>query len=462
MPYTAYKFRLYPTAAQSAALDNQLETLRQVYNAALSWWRDAYQYERSGRGQVIPRRAKSDGGERKCGLVESLYPVISGLRNSQLEAQKNGEPGPHWLTQVSAVSMRDTLTRVEKAFQGFYQRLARGSKKPGYPRLKRDGRLRSIPFNNYGSGATLLNASSRKVAGNSGESLGGFRLGLFAVGRVKVKMHRPVVGTIKTVTVTRETDGKWYAILVCERPETLVDRKVGRAVGVDVGLAQFFTTSDGEQVGNPRFLQATLPELRRLQRSSSRKMAEAKRAKRRFHECRNLQKSLLDVARLVVRVGNQRKEFHHQQAKRLIDRHATVCVERLNVQGMVRNGKLSRAISDAGWRTFVERLKQHAAKAGASVIEVDAAYTSQTCSACGHCEADNRPSQAVFRCVACGLAENADVNAAKNILARGLDGAGSVPARLNVAPLPPGSSGGMGERAGRSLKSPKRFRKPRR
>lgn len=426
-----------------------METLRQVYNTALGWWRDAYAYEKAGRGNVIPRRTKKTGdGERKFGLLETLYPIISGLRNLQMAEQKEGEPGPHWLTQVSAVSVRDTIARVQKAFDNFYRRCQQGAAKKGYPRFKPFGRLRSIPFDNYGGGCNLRDHTGRQVAGDSGERLNGFRLDLFGAGRVKVKLHRPLVGKIKTASVKRDMDGKWYATFVCEQPEPEVVQKGGPAVGVDVGLEHFLTTSDGEHVAPPKFLKTSLPKLRRLQRAASRKAEGAKKSKRKFRECRNLQKSYRRVARLHVKVRNQRKEHRHQVAGRLVERYGTVCVESLNVQGMMRNDKLSRAIGDAGWSGFVTTLKHKAAKAGVRVVEVDPRGTSQTCPECGRVVKKGL-AERTHRCD-CGYTVHRDHAAARVILARGTNGVGQPPVRHNVDPLPPEQSGGKVKRAGRT------------
>lgn len=448
MAYAAYQFRLYPNATQETDLRNQLETLRQVYNAALGWWKDAYAYEKAGRGDIIPRVPKKSGtGKRKHGLTETLYPLIAGLRNDHLARQKAGETGPHWLAQVSSTAIRDTIGRVEKAFKNFYERVKKGAKKVGYPRFKAYGRLTSIPFENY-NGCVLRDPTGRRVVGDSGESLRGFRLDLFGVGRIGVNLHRPIVGKIKTVNVKRDADDKWYVTFICEQPETVVEPKTGPAVGIDVGLEHFLTTSDGEHEPNPRFLASSLKKLRKEQRSASRKIESAKKTKRKFRECKNLQKAFRVVARTHVRVRNQRKEGHHQVSNRLVERYATVCVESLNVRGMLRNGKLARAIADAGWSGFVGTLKLKAAKAGVRVVEVDPYGTSQECPECG-AVVKKKLSERTHRCP-CGYETHRDHAAARVILARGIQGAVPAPSQPNAAPLPAEQSAGKGKRAGRS------------
>jgi putative transposase len=432
VPHLAYKFRLYPNANQTRELGSQLETLRQVYNAGLAWWKDAYEREKLDE-RIIPRRPKKNGdGETKRGILETLYPIFADLRNFQIADQKAGGDGPHWLTRVAAVPIRDTLKRLQKAFENFYRRLADKKDKAGFPRFKARNRLCSIPFDNYPQGGCILrNAEGKTLTGEVAE-LRGNRVDVFGVGRIKVKSHRLIVGKIKTVAIVREPDGKWYAVFTCEVPAKEVPPKEGAAVGIDVGLEHFLTTSDGEHEANPRFYKKELKRLRRLQRSASRKVEAAKKAKAKFRERKNLQKSFREVARLHVRVKNLRKEHHHQVTNRLVDRYATVCAEKLNVQGMVRNGKLSRSIQDAGWSGFLNTLKLKAERAGVRFVEVDARGTSQTCPECnGEARKDLRVR--THNCPHCGYIAHRDHAAARVILARGTipNGAGSVPARHN-------------------------------
>lgn len=425
MAHTAYKFRLYPNATQAQALDSQLETLRHVYNAALAYWRDLYAEEK--------RAPKSN----------ELYKVFSTLRNLQIADLRDGGAGPHWLARVSSIAMRDTCVRVKKAFDNFFRRVKQKAGKVGYPRFKGYGRLTSIPFENYGSGCTLRGAAGAALKANVPLARKGYRLDVFGAGRIKVIAHRAVVGTIKTACVERDVDGKWYVVLVAQGPDVTPEPKIGPAVGIDVGLEHFLTTSDGTHVANPRLLKGQLKTLRRLQRSSSRKIEAAKKRKAKFRECKNLQKSFRKVSKLHVRVRNLRKEQHHQVANRLVRECGTVCVEKLNVRGMVRFGKLSRAVSDAGWSAFLTVLKHKAVKAGVRFVEVDASGTSQTCPECG-AVAKKTLSQRRHACP-CGYETQRDHAAARVILARGTNGGGPLPAAVeqtNPVGMPPERSGG--------------------
>lgn len=445
MSHLAYKFRLNPNATQAKLLESSLETLRQVYNTALGYWRDLYAEEKRS-----PKRGE-------------LNKLIISYRRLQLADQKAGGAGPHWLTHVSAVAIRDTCKRVEVAFDNFFRRVKQKAAKVGYPRFKKYGRLTSIPFDNYiGGGCTLRDGKGQAVTKDVPLARKGYRLDVFGVGRIKVTAHRAIVGTIKTVCVERDVDGKWYVVLVAQQPDVKPEPSTLPPVGIDMGLEHFLTTSDGRHEPNPRILKGGLKKLRRIQRASSRKMEAAKKRKAKFRECKNLKKSFQKVAKLHVRVRNLRKEHHHQVANRLVRECGTVCAEKLNIRGMVRNGKLSRAIQDAAWGGFLIVLKHKAVKCGVQFVEVDASGTSQTCPQCG-AVAKKKLSQRRHVCP-CGLDIQRDHASALVILARGTgsNGGGSPPAvRVNdpnLVGMPPDSShersgGGRGGRRNSLAKS---------
>ena len=274
---------------------------------------------------------------------------------------------------------------------------------PGYPRFKSRDRFDSIEFPAYGDGIKLVG--------------GGLRIQ--HVGMVRIKMHRPIEGEVKTVTLKREA-GKWYAVFSCDLGDVAIEPSTNPPVGIDVGLESFLTTSDGEQEPNPRYQKKGLPELRRAQRSLARKKRGGKRRRR----------SKRKVAKIHARVARLRREHHHQVALKLVRRYGLVAVESLNIQGMLKNDRLARSISDAGWSGFLLTLRSKAESAGVAFVEVDARGTSQQCSARG---AEVRKELSVRRhdCEHCGLSLQRDENAARNILARGLQ-ARIGPAERNV------------------------------
>jgi putative transposase len=357
----AFKFRLWTNANQERELSIMLETHRRLYNAALAQRKDSWETLKIG--------------------------VKYTEQSAWYKAQRRENP---WFRRINFSSAQGTLRRLDKAFANFFRRLKSGQK-PGYPRFKGADRFDSIEFPSHGDGIRL--------AGN--------RLRVQHVGRVRVCLHRAVEGTIKALTLKREAE-KWFLVVICELPEYSELANINPAAGLDVGLEHFLTTSDGEQLANPRFLKTELPALRKAGRSVSRKKLRGT----------NRRKAVKVLRRKHARIANLRREHAHKISNSLLGRYGLIAVERLNVQGMLRNRRLARAIADAGWAGFISTLKSKAARAGAQVVEVDPGGTSQECSGCG-AEVPKTLSTRIHRCI-CGLVLHRDVNAARVILRRAL------------------------------------------
>jgi putative transposase len=251
-----------------------------------------------------------------------------------------------------------------------------------------------------------------------------------AVGRVKVRQHRPVPGIVKTLQLKRE-HRRWYVIVVAEAaPEPLPS--AGRQVGLDLGVARFLTTSDGQVVANPRFLAASVEVIADLQR----RMARAKPGSGNRRRIRRA------LARQWRKVRNRRRDFHHKTARTLVNDCDAIAVEKLNKAGMTRrpapepdlgkpgaylpNGAaakagLNKSILDAAWAQFTNILAGKAEEAGRRVVFVNPAGTSITCHQCGRrCE---RPRRDTVACPVHGPMD-ADLNGAKNICTRAGLGSG--------------------------------------
>lgn len=360
----AFKYRLYPTKAQETALDNTLLLCQRLYNGCLEERRGAY---------------------KKAGKSVSVY--------DQMKALPEVKDGVPEYKGVNAQVLQSVVRRVDRAFQGFFSRVKAG-KTPGYPRFK--------PRDRYDS-FTYPQPAQHSVSGD------GRHVYFPKIGNVRIRLHRPFAGKLKTLAVKRE-GREWYAVLTCEVPKAEPLPAMGSQVGIDVGTTWFYTTSDGEFCENHRFFQASSRKLRVAQRSLARKPKGRSNRRKKAKE---------RVAKLYRKTARQRLQLHHEEAKRLITSHDLICHEDLNVKGMAQ-GNLGKQIHDVGWGQFFQILSSKAAEAGRRVIAVDPRYTSQRCRMCGHTEKGNRGSQANFRCLSCGHAENADVNAAKNILSKGL------------------------------------------
>ena len=247
---------------------------------------------------------------------------------------------------------------------------------------------------------------------------------------MKVNQHRPVAGTVKTISVKRE-GVRWFVVLSCDDVPAEPLPATGAVVGVDMGVASFLTTSDGVHVQNPRHLAASADRLATAQQV-------VERRKRRSNRQRKARARVSVIHRKVAR---QRLDHAHKTALDLVRGYDVIAVEALQIRNMVRRAKpkpdpdtpgvflpnggsaktgLNKSISDAGWGVFLSILHAKAESAGRLVIEVNPANTSRTCPQCGHCSGDNRRTQALFRCVACGYTAHADINGAVNILRAGL------------------------------------------
>jgi putative transposase len=359
----AYKFRLFTNRSQEQALDAILEQHRRLYNLALRERRDVYEAE---------ERSVSYGeqsGRFKEG--RRVFPRFAVLNFSSAQA---------------------TLRRLDKAFKAFFRRVKSGEC-PGYPRFKPEGRFRTVEFPSYGDGCRLKDNG---------------RLYLQHVGHIKVKLHRPVEGTIKTVSVKRSC-GKWYVVFSCDLGDAPEPGSTGPAVGIDLGLSSFLVTSDGASVEPPRYYRKAHKTLRRAQRSLARKKKGSTRRGKARHR----------VAKLHEKTANQRRDFHHKQARKLVDAHYLIAHEALNIKGIART-RLAKSTHDAGWAQFVNILASKAEYAGVRVVAVDPRNTTQACSSCGALpEAKKTLSDRVHSC-SCGYVADRDVNAARNILHLGL------------------------------------------
>jgi putative transposase len=223
---------------------------------------------------------------------------------------------------------------------------------------------------------------------------------------VKIVVHRPLAGKMKNCTVTRAKSGKFYVSLQCELEIDDPGPRPGR-VGIDLGLIDFVSTSEGEKVAAPKPLRRAERRLKMRQRRLSRKQKRSRNWEKARHRC------AVDHER----VTNQRRDFHHQWSRSLVDRYGTIAIEELNIQGMVGNGRLAKSISDAGWGQFVRFLRYKAEWSGGVILNVDRFFpSSQLCSECGEKHPALQLTDRRWICPNCGVLHDRDINAAINIL----------------------------------------------
>lgn len=360
----SFQFRLRPTKKQERLLSEQLEECRWLYNELLS--------------------------QRKLSFEELNVSLSKYQQLMFLPLFKEERPT---LTKVHSQVLQNIVDRLDKAFQNFFRRCQTGEK-PGFPRFRGMHRYNSLCYP------------------QSGFSVEESRLALSKVGSVRMKQHRPIVGTIKTCTLRKNASGDWDVSLSCEvdvspKP-TLAD-----SVGIDMGLSTFATLSNGEEIANPRFFKRGEKRLAKAQNKLA-KLTIGTAPRRKQGKV---------TAKIHEKIRNQRKDFCHKQAKKIVDQYQYICIEELQTAKMVEKSPLAKSITDASWSQFHQFLTYKAVEAGRKLGTVNPAYTTQDCSHCGYREPKSL-SQRWHNCPQCGFQATRDLNAARNILALGLDGLG--------------------------------------
>lgn len=361
-----YKYRLYPTNKQKRILNQTLDVCRYLYNDSLAERKSAWECDKKS---ISYNDQAAELTQRK--KVNS-YPALK---------------------QVHSQVLQDVLRRVDKAFQNFFRRVKNGEE-PGYPRFKSENRYDSFTYP------------------QSGFELNGNHLFLSKIGSIKVKLHReiPKNAVIKTCTIEREVD-LWYVCFSVElKLPAASTKEIKAAVGIDMGLNHMMTLSNGEVIDNPRHLKKTEKKLAKHQRRLSRKKRGSK----------NRGKQKKKVAHIHKQIVNQRKDMHHKLSRMLVNNYDLIVFEDLKVKNMVKNPHLAKSISDAGWEQLTRFTSYKAEEAGSVVVEVNPDGTSQECCVCKHKE-HLTLAQRTFRCSNCGNEMDRDVNAAINILNRGLE-----------------------------------------
>jgi len=357
----AFKYRIHPTKSQRTKMNQTLELCRWTYNETLAYRKNAYESE----GKSI-----------------SKYET-----HNLLPKWKKDKPE---LKEVFSQTLQNTQERVDLAFKAFFRRVKAGEE-PGYPRFKGRGQYDSFSYPQMGF------------------KLDNGLLKLSKIGNIKIKLHRPIEGKIKRLTVRRSATGKWFACFSVEQEnQSLPPWKDGAVVGVDVGLESFATLSNGEKIANPRFFRKEEKELAKAQRKLS------KASKGSFEWL----KALKVVERIHERITNKRYDFAHQISHDLVEQYGLIAFEDLNIKSMINNHNLAKNISDVAWNMLVTLTTYKAESAGSMVVLVDPRNTSKMCSRCGIL-VEKSLSDRVHNCSQCGLSMDRDWNAAINILRLG-------------------------------------------
>ena len=351
--FTATKIRLYPTLEQSTAFAKQFGCVRWAYNNALA--ESQKHYRETGKGLTYAKLA------------------------ARLPALKQEF---EWLKEADAQGLQQSIQHLSRAFENFF------AKRGAYPAFKRKNDKQAVSY-------------PQRV------KLQGKRIYCPKVGWVKCVVHREIIGKIKTVTISRNACGHFYASVLTDNGEEAPEVSyVGKAIGVDVGLTNLAITSDGQKIDNKRLTRKHARNLKRKQQKLSRKQKGS--------NCRN--KARRSVARVYERITNARKDHLHKVSRQIVNENQVIAVETLSVKGMMKNRNLAKTISDAGWGMLTSFLEYKSAREGKAFVRCDRWFpSSKTCSDCGYVVRKLPLNVRSWKCAECGAEHDRDINAAINI-----------------------------------------------
>jgi len=362
----AFRFRIYPNSQQKQFLAQSFGCSRFVYNHFLR--------------QRIDYYAENGKGLNYFDTQASL---------TQLKKQSEFE----WLNDVNSQSLQISLQNLDLAYNNFFNKHAK------FPDFKKKSQKQSFGI-----------PQKFTIHDN--------KLDIPKCKEIKIKLHREIEGTMKSITISKMSSGKYFASVLCELdiPEPIYS---GGEIGIDYGIKAFITTSDGKSIESPKFLRKSEKRLKQLSKALSKKQPSAK----------NRYKAQKQLARQHEKISNQRQDFLHKTSRQLVSDNQAIYIESLAIQNMIQNHCLAKSISDSGWNMFVNMLKYKGQWYGCRIIEIDRWFpSSKRCHVCGYINDNLTLSDRSWLCPECSTNHDRDMNAAINILTFGRAGI----ARINA------------------------------
>ena len=366
----SYEYRIYPNAEQRRQIENTFGACRWVWNLCLEVSKAAWEVNRKGL---------------------SAYDLMKFLTSWKRTVAP-------WLYEVDNTALQSTIAHLGAAYKNFFRRVKKGEK-PGYPKFKSKRDSKQSYTSKYNKGAKVIR---------------GNRVMIPKLGLVKCKVSRMPDGRIVNVTVKRTATGKYYASFFCmDCPEPDMPMGDEPIIGIDAGLHDLMTRSDGVKVENNRYLRKSERKLKRAQRSLSRKKKGSN----------NYKKQQRRLARIHERIANQRKDAMHKATTDAVRESQAIAVEDLNVKGMVKNHNIAKSVADASMSEMIRQLAYKCQWYGRGFVKVDRWFPStQVCGCCGEITGPKGKSGLNVRewtCPSCGARHDRDLNAARNIAKKG-------------------------------------------